>query len=214
MGIKRVYIHSSIYRDFIEELAKAAKSMPVGDGFDKNSFLGPVQNASQYERVQELIQTVREGNLKLALGSADKPSSQSKGYFVNPIIVDNPPDDSEIVQQEPFGTWLLRTSIVSWILTGNAGPIFPVLQWDQEEDVIQRANNTDMGLGASVWSRDAEQTDRLSAQLEAGIVWINSHLIIQPHAPFGGHKSSGIGSEGGVDGIKAYCNTQTIYNYK
>ncbi|UPK95613.1 hypothetical protein LCI18_006548 [Fusarium solani-melongenae] len=196
VGVKRVYVHSSIYRDFIEALAKAAKSMPVGDGFDKNSFLGPVQNASQYERVQEFIQTVREGNLQLALGSAEKPSSQSKGYFVSPIIVDNPPDDSKIVQEEPFG------------------PIFPVLQWDLEEDVIQRANNTDMGLGASVWSRDAEQADRLSTQLEAGIVWINSHLIIQPHAPFGGHKSSGIGSEGGVDGIKAYCNTQTIYNYK
>lgn len=195
IAIKRIYIESTIYRPFVEAMAKFAESLVVGDGFDDKTFLGPVQNAPQYERVQEIIRSVRDENLKLALGKAET-TSPDRGYFINPIIVDNPPEDSKIVMEEPFG------------------PIFPVMQWDSEEDVIQRVNNGEMGLGASIWTRDAAQADRISTQLEAGNIWINSHQQLQPNAPFGGHKSSGIGSELGLDGIKSYCNSQTIYKYK
>ncbi|KAM5364084.1 hypothetical protein ACJZ2D_011701 [Fusarium nematophilum] len=196
VAIKRIYVHSTIYRDFLRALVEVAASLVVGDGFDESTFLGPIQNAIQYERVQEIIRSVRDGNLELALGEPETAKAPGKGYFLNPIIVDNPPEDSRVVKEEPFG------------------PIFPVLRWDTEDDVIQRANDTDMGLGASIWTRDSEQAERLSRRIEAGNIWINSHLAIQPNAPFGGHKSSGIGSELGIDGIKSYCNTQSVYTYK
>lgn len=86
-----------------------------------------------------------------------------------------------------------------------------MLKWESEEEVIRRANNTDMGLGASIWTRDAKQSERLSKELEVGNIWVNSHAALRPDAAFGGHKSSGVGSELGIDGIKSYCNTQTLY---
>lgn len=88
------------------------------------------------------------------------------------------------------------------------------MKWDKEEDVIQRANSSRDGLGASVWTNDTAQADRISKQLQAGTVWINTHMQLQPNAAFGGHKQSGIGSELGMEGLKAYCNAQTIYHPK
>lgn len=92
--------------------------------------------------------------------------------------------------------------------------MFPVMKWDKEEEVIQRANSSRDGLGASVWTNDTAQADRISKQLQAGTVWINTHMQLQPNAAFGGHKQSGIGSELGMEGLKAYCNVQTIYHPK
>lgn len=91
------------------------------------------------------------------------------------------------------------------------GPVFPVLKWKDEEEVLRRANDSPMGLGASVWTRDIEQGERMAKKLKAGTVWINTHLELQPNAPFGGHKQSGIGAEHGVEGIKSYSNTQALY---
>lgn len=89
-----------------------------------------------------------------------------------------------------------------------------MLQWTDEEDVVRRANDTDMGLGASVWTRDLAQADRISKQLQAGTVWVNDHLEFRPDAAFGGHKYSGLGSELGISGLKGYCNVQTINQKK
>jgi acyl-CoA reductase-like NAD-dependent aldehyde dehydrogenase len=116
-------------------------------------------------------------------------SSTSDGYFITPSIIDNPPEDSRIVQEEPFG------------------PIVPLLKWSDEQDVIDRANATRMGLGASVWSRDLGRAERMARELEAGefardkgesedglmngaigSVWVNSHFDVDPKVPFGGHK--------------------------
>lgn len=90
--------------------------------------------------------------------------------------------------------------------------MFPVLKWSDEADVIKRANNTDMGLGASVWTRDVAQGERIARKLKAGSVWINAHMEVQPDAPFGGHKHSGIGYEWGAGGLKAYCNAQSVFS--
>ena len=91
------------------------------------------------------------------------------------------------------------------------GPILPILSWKDEDDVISRANNTKMGLGASVWTTDLEEGRRIGSQLEAGSVWINSHLEVHPNLPFGGHKESGIGHEYGLSGVKAFCNVQSLF---
>ena len=89
-----------------------------------------------------------------------------------------------------------------------------MMPWSSEDEVIQMANNTNYGLGASVWSSDLDRAHRIGKQLDAGSVWINTHLELTPNAPFGGHKESGIGFEWGVGGLKAFCNLQMLYMKK
>lgn len=133
-----------------------------------------------------MIFSLQEHNYKFAVGEPDvKPG---KGFFVQPTIIDNPPEDSRIVQEEPFG------------------PIVPTLPWTDEEDVIRRANGTNTGLGACVWGKDLERAERIGRRLEAGSVFVNSWEKPTPQAFFGGHKESGIGGEWGAEGLKAYCN--------
>jgi acyl-CoA reductase-like NAD-dependent aldehyde dehydrogenase len=96
----------------------------------------------------------------------------------------------------------------------NTGPIVPILSWKTEDEVIARANNTKMGLGASVWSGSVETAERIARQISAGTVWVNSHFDLVPTQPFGGVKESGIGVEWGVQGMKSYCNTQVLVVHK
>ncbi|KAK2055180.1 aldehyde dehydrogenase [Colletotrichum caudatum] len=192
IAIKRIYIHEDIYDELLAEMVNVVKNLPLGDGQQEGTVLGPVQNQMQFERVKELLRDIEEQKLKLAAGST-APASSGKGYFITPTIVDNPPDNSRIVVEEPFG------------------PVFPVLKWSDEKDVIRRANDTLMGLGASVWSKDLEKAESVAKKLKAGNIWINTHLELQYNAPFGGHKQSGIGYEYGAGGLKAYCNAQSLF---
>ncbi|KAK2591431.1 hypothetical protein QQS21_010871 [Conoideocrella luteorostrata] len=196
VAIKRIYVHSSIYDEFLEAMLAAIKKMAVGDGLDSGSFLGPVQNKMQYEKIMNLFHSIQEDGLNVTTPHPEKTFSNKSGYYINPVVVTNPPDTSRIVQEEPFG------------------PIFPVMKWDTEEEVIQRANDSRDGLGASVWTNSPTQADRIATQLQAGTVWINTHSQIQPDVAFGGHKQSGIGTELGIEGLKAYCNVQTIHQKK
>ncbi|WDK19239.1 aldehyde dehydrogenase [Colletotrichum graminicola] len=192
IAIKRIYIHEDIYDELLAEMANVVKNLPVGDGQQEGTVLGPVQNQMQFERVKELLKDIEEQKLKVVAGST-APASNGKGYFITPTMIDNPPDNSRIVVEEPFG------------------PIFPVLKWSDEKEVIHRANDSLMGLGASVWSKDLEKAESIAKKLKAGNVWINTHLELQYNAPFGGHKQSGIGYEYGAGGLKAYCNAQSLY---
>lgn len=188
--IKRLYVHEKIYDEFLEKLVAFVKTLKVGDGNDSNVFLGPVQNKMQFEKAKNLFSTITTDNLKAVLGGPID-DSQSKGYFIHPAIIDNPPENSRVVQDEAFA------------------PILPVLKWSDEADVIERANASESGLGASVWSKDLNRAQGIADQIQAGIVWVNSHFEVAPNVPFGGHKNSGIGVEWGLTGILGYMNTQT-----
>jgi len=144
----------------------------------------------QFDKVKTFFSDIEKEKWNVAVGgkNEDKP-----GYFITPTIIDKPADDSRIATEEPFG------------------PIVPLMTWSDESDVIERANNTDMGLGASVWSDDLDEASRIARQLDAGSVWVNTHLELQPDVPFGGHKHSGIGYEWGEGGLKAFCNVQSLY---
>lgn len=126
-------------------------------------------------------------------GSVKDPS---KGYFIEPTIVDNPPDDSRIVTEEPFG------------------PIVPILKWSSEDEVIDRANSLRTALGASVWSKDLKRAESMARQLSAGSVWVNSHMDLSPSIPFSGHKESGIGAEWGLEGMKNFTNIRSLWVWK
>lgn len=145
----------------------------------------------QYDRVCGFFDDIEKQGYKVAVGG--KSTESTGGYFINPTIIDNPDENSRIVVEEPFG------------------PILPLLKWSTEDEVIERANNTDMGLGASVWSSDLEEAERIGRQLDAGNIWVNTHFELNPSTTFGGHKSSGLGTEWGVSGLKQFCNSQTLY---
>ncbi|CAI7576697.1 unnamed protein product [Penicillium pancosmium] len=188
MMIKRLYVHEKIYDEFLEKLVAFVKTLKVGDGTEADTFFGPVQNKMQYEKAKDLFSSISADELKAVLGGSIE---DSKGYFIHPTIIDNPPESSRVVQEEPFA------------------PILPVMKWSDEDDVIAKANALETGLGASVWSKDFERGTRIADQLQSGVVWVNSHFDVQPNAPFGGHKQSGLGVEWGLSGLLGYCNSQT-----
>ncbi|KDQ59023.1 hypothetical protein JAAARDRAFT_57002 [Jaapia argillacea MUCL 33604] len=191
---KRIYIHEDIYDAVRDELVKFGKTIKVGDGSDPNTDLGPIQNKMQYEKVKGFFADCKAQGLKFALGGEIDESAP--GYFVPPTLVDNPPEDSRIVVEEPFG------------------PIVPLLKWKDEADVIRRANNTDYGLSATLWAKDTEKAEKIGHQLDVGSVWINDFVNLHPEAPFGGHKMSGLGVENSKFGLAAYTNTQVSYRNK
>ncbi|KAM0755414.1 aldehyde dehydrogenase family protein [Meredithblackwellia eburnea MCA 4105] len=186
---KRLFVHEDVYDAVLAAMVDEAKAAVVGDGADPKTTLGPIQNEMQYNKVKGYFADCVSSGLKFAVGGKIEDAA---GYFVPVTLVDNPPDDSKIVKEEPFG------------------PILPLLKWKDEAEVIRRANETPYGLGASVWGKDLEAVERIGAQLEAGTVWLNEIHQYSPHQVFGPHKESGIGAENGLAGLLGYTNTQTI----
>jgi acyl-CoA reductase-like NAD-dependent aldehyde dehydrogenase len=192
MNIKRIYVHESIYDKFLSAVTDFLDKMKTGDFSDTEAFFGPIQNKMQFEKLQKLYGQIETQGWKRAYGDISTTKS-GKGYYMPPVVIDNPPEDSEIVQTEPFG------------------PIVPLLKWSSEEDVIARANASALGLGASVWSKDVPRAQRMAEQLEAGSIWVNTHFEVAPNVPFGGHKQSGIGMDWGEVGLKGWCNPQAYW---
>ncbi|MFA5122004.1 aldehyde dehydrogenase family protein [Zavarzinia sp.] len=189
VATKRAYVHDEIYDDMLNALAEVAAAVRMGDGREQGSVLGPVQNKPQYDRVRALIEDSRQnGHRVIEAGAAP----EGEGYFIPVTLVDNPPEDARIVQEEQFG------------------PVLPLLRFTDEEDVIARANATEYGLAATVWTADEARARRLADRIEAGSVWINEALAISPFAAFGGHKQSGVGVENGLGGLLEFTNPKTV----
>lgn len=193
---KRIYIHEEIYQPFLKAMAEFAKKLKVGDPFDADIDLGPIQNGMQFDKVQEFFDDCEANGYDFVTGGRECTPHIGKGYFITPTIVANAPNDSKLVGEEPFG------------------PIIPAQPWKDEADVVRRTNDTKTGLGATVWGKDLERTERIARQLEVGSIFINSVLRPDWRVYFSGHKESGIGGERGLQGILAYCNAQAIHIYK
>ena len=189
IATKRMYVHKDIYEPLKEALVAYAKTVKVGDGAEQGTTIGPIQNKAQYQRVLDLIQDAKDQGYKFLVGGE---TSSAPGYFVPVTILDNPPEDARIVQEEQFG------------------PVLPLMSFENLDEVVTRANDTQYGLGASVWSADIEAAKGLADSLEAGTVWINETQYLTPHAAFGGAKHSGIGAEGGAHGVYEFCQPKTI----
>ena len=187
---KRLYVHEAVYdevRDALVEFIDA--NIKVGDGAETDTDLGPIQNSMQYDKVKGYFADCHANGCQFAIGGEIDESAA--GWFVPVTLVDNPPEDSRIVREEPFG------------------PILPLLKWSDEDDVIARANDTIYGLGASVWGKDLEAVERIGSQLEAGTVWLNEVHQYSPFQAFGGHKQSGLGCENSLHGLMEYNNWKT-----
>lgn len=186
--IKRLYVHDSLYDAVCEQIAAMASGSVLGSGFDPATQFGPVQNKMQYDKVLGFIDSARADGRIIAGGEIDT----GPGYFVPLTVVRDVSDGTAIVDEEPFG------------------PILPIISYTDIDEVIERANRSPFGLGASIWSSDAEAAAKVAVRIESGSVWVNQHCALDPAVPFPAHKQSGIGVEGGREGLYAYTALQTV----
>ncbi|MBB4063072.1 aldehyde dehydrogenase family protein [Gellertiella hungarica] len=188
-ALKRLYVHESLYDQVCQALTDYAAKITVGDGLDEKSVLGPVQNAMQLNKVRELVEDAKARGARILIGGEPQ---EGPGYFYPVTLVADVDHGVRLVDEEQFG------------------PVLPIIRYSDVDEVIQRANSSPFGLGGSVWSADPERAKHYALQLECGSVWINKHGAIQPNAPFGGVKQSGIGVEFGADGLKEFTVSQTV----
>lgn len=190
MGTKRIYVHESIYNEFMEHFTTIVKSFKAGEG-----FISPIQNKMQYEKVKSIYHDCEKHGYNFAVGSGNI-QDRAGGYYVEPAVIINPPEHSHIVQEEPFG------------------PIVPVMTYGSDDEVIARANDSSVGLGATVYCRDEKRAWRLASSLDTGSVWVNGGLKLDPIALFGAHKQSGMGGELGPLGLTYYTDVRTVTYWK
>jgi acyl-CoA reductase-like NAD-dependent aldehyde dehydrogenase len=189
LAIKRVYAHDSIYDSLCSELAHLAETAVVGDGMDPRTQFGPVQNKVQYEKVKGYIEDARAHGRIIAGGKF----GGERGYFVSPTIVRDIDDDARLVREEQFG------------------PVLPVLRYSDINDAVARANGTEYGLGATVWSGDPARAYEVALKVNSGTIWINKHLELPADVPFSGAKQSGLGTEMGHEGLLEFTQAKVIH---
>ena len=186
-AMKRLYVHDSIYDEVCDELVAFAKNIPVGVGSDENAILGPIQNQMQFDKVERLVDDAKTKGRVLLGGSA------GEGLFFNPTIIADLKNGDALVDEEQFG------------------PALPIIRYTDLAEAIAAANDSPNGLGGSVWGTDLDAAKQVALQMECGSVWINKHGAIQPNAPFGGVKGSGLGVEFADEGLAEYTDIQTVF---
>ena len=188
IALKRLYAHESIYDELCEEIASLARQAVVGNGLDEATQFGPVQNKMQYAKVCDYLEDAKANGNVIAGG---EPLDQ-KGYFVPLTVVKDISDGTRVVDEEPFG------------------PILPIVKYSELDDAIARANNSEFGLGGSVWSSDIDRASKVASQMESGTVWINQHCAFAPNIPFPTSKQSGIGVEFAQEGLNEFTNMKVV----
>lgn len=189
LAASRLYVERSVFDRVLEGVAKIASSFKLGHGRDPDVMLGPLVSRAQQSRVLDYIEAGRASGGELVLGGG---RGAGDGYFVEPTIFANPDPNAKIVREEIFGPVLVAT------------PFADV------DEVVRAANDTRYGLAANIWTRDLSRAHLTARKLQAGTVWVNTHGMNDPSAPFGGVKESGWGREVGEEGVLIYTETKTV----
>ncbi len=188
VAIKRAYVHESIYDAFLDEIAILASNAVIGDGTQQGVTIGPVQNRMQFDKVSALLADAAQVGTVVAGGTPlDRP-----GFFIPPTIVAGLDEQHPLVREEQFG------------------PVLPVLKYSVIDDVVARANDSDYGLGGTVWGKDLERATAVAQRINTGTVWVNQHMAIEAGIPFRGAKQSGLGAELGEAGLLEYTQAQIV----
>ncbi|MEH7218025.1 aldehyde dehydrogenase family protein [Bacillus toyonensis] len=186
----RIFVHRRHYETVVNELAKMANKIKLGNGLNPKTEMGPLVSKKQQERVLSYIKSGIEEGAKLVAGGT---KTFKKGYFVTPTVFADVTDNMKIAQDEIFG------------------PVVSVLPFDEIEEVIERANNTPYGLAAGIWTENVKTAHQVANRLKAGTVWINSYNLENAASPFGGYKQSGIGREMGTYALDNYTEVKSIW---
>lgn len=187
----RIYVERPAYEIFLDKFVKKVKQLIVGDPFEASTNVGALISKEHYERVNNYIQIAHEDGGKILMGGK-KPEGLNKGYFLEPTIIIGLDKQSRCVKEEIFG------------------PVVTIVPFDTEEEVIKQANDTHYGLSATIWTNDLKRAHRVSHQIEAGMIWVNTWFLRDLRTPFGGMKHSGIGRTGGMHSLEFYSELSNI----
>jgi len=191
MAGSRLLVHRDIHDDLVERIVARAEAIKIGDPSHEETEMGPLASQIQYEKVLGFFETASREGATIATGAG--PVTELGGFFVLPTVLTDVAVDSTIVREEVFG------------------PVLSVLRFDTEQEAIDLANDTRFGLAGAVWTKDIHRGHRVAHSLRAGTVWVNAYRTISVSAPFGGFGASGLGRENGVDAIREYTETKTVF---
>jgi succinate-semialdehyde dehydrogenase/glutarate-semialdehyde dehydrogenase len=185
----RFHVAGAVADEFAQKLADRMGAMKVGRGTEDDVEVGPLIDAKQRSKVSELVEDARGRGARVLVGGQ---AADGAGYFYDPTVLTDIPDDAELLREEIFG------------------PVAPVKGFDNEDEAIAAANDTEFGLVAYVYTNDVKRALRVAERLETGMIGLNQGIVSNPAAPFGGIKQSGFGREGGPEGIAEYLETKYI----
>jgi acyl-CoA reductase-like NAD-dependent aldehyde dehydrogenase len=193
LAAKRVYVQRSRYHEVVQGLSKVLERTELGHGLDERTTMGPLHSREQRDHVARLVEEARASGAEVKT-FGQIPAGQEDGNFLQPTLVLDPDPDQRVVTEEQFG------------------PTVPILPFDDVEDAIAAANNTWAGLCSSVWTQDPKRAAEVGARLSSGYTWVNNHgaAFLDERAPFGGLRSSGLGREMGILGLREFMDTHSV----
>ena len=185
----RFYIHENKKDEFTKSFVEKTKKLKIGNGLDKGVQLGPMTTKKRLNEIEELVEKTKQEGAQILCGGK-RPAGFNKGYFYEPTVFDNVKDNFTIMKQEAFG------------------PLVPITTFKDYDEVIERANNHELGLASYVYTNSMEKAHKTSELMETGVVAVNTPIVAVAETPFGGIKQTGYGREGGSMGIKDYLNVK------
>jgi succinate-semialdehyde dehydrogenase/glutarate-semialdehyde dehydrogenase len=185
----RFYVQEPVYNRFLARFTEYAKGIRLGDGLEKETTMGPLANARRLDAMESFVQDAQSHGGKVVTGGKRRGN---QGFFFEPTVITDVPDNSKIMTEEPFG------------------PLAPIVTFKSFDEVVERANSLPYGLAAYAFTTNSKTATMIGDALESGMVGVNSVAISTPETPFGGVKESGYGHEGGIEGLEAYTNRKFI----
>ena len=189
----RIFVEASIYEKFKKDFVKKVKDLKVGHPSEASTNIGALVSKPHLEKVMDYIEIAKqEGGKILCGGNKVVIKDFENGYYLEPTVIEVPNDDCRVNQEEIFG------------------PVVTIMPFNREDEVLQMANKVKYGLSATLWTNDLKRTMRMSHQLQAGIVWVNTWMMRDLRTPFGGVKASGVGREGGFEALRFFTEAKNV----
>jgi succinate-semialdehyde dehydrogenase/glutarate-semialdehyde dehydrogenase len=182
-------VQEDVYKKFLARFTEYANGIKLGDGLEKGITMGPMANARRIDTMEGFVADAKNRGGKIATGGKRRGN---QGFYYEPTVITDVPDDSKVMTQEPFG------------------PLAPVVTFKTFDEVVERANSLPFGLAAYAFTSSSTTAAAIGDAIESGMVGVNSIAVSTPETPFGGVKESGHGSEGGIEGLGAYLSTKFI----